>query len=178
LHSWRSGGRRGAPAPPSGGDGKCGGGLCVAPWANAREERSKGRQAGLWPCMHASWLGQLGHGARAHGVWLAMAAERPGPTSGNSCAGHECVWSWAWPRWPTRGPCRDDVRTAGGVGPARALARRRRCDVTHRTRAPAFWPYFQFTEASFDRLKLKNFELKFKFAKNKSCRPDNPLQLS
>jgi hypothetical protein len=36
---------------------------------------------------------------------------------------------------------------------------------------------FLFAEAYFDRLKLKNFELKFKFAKYKSCRPINHLQL-
>jgi hypothetical protein len=64
-----------------------------------------------------------------------------------------------------RGPHRDGVQTAGGVGLARA-------------RALAFWPCFQLVEAPFDRLKLKNFELKFKFAKYESCRPDNPLQLS
>jgi hypothetical protein len=38
----------------------------------------------------------------------------------------------------------------------------------------------QLTNVSlyFDRFKLKNFELKFKFAKYESCRPVNPLQLS
>jgi hypothetical protein len=41
----------------------------------------------------------------------------------------------------------------------------RRRDVAHSTRAPTFWPCFQLAEAPFDRLKLKNFELKFKFAK-------------
>jgi hypothetical protein len=36
---------------------------------------------------------------------------------------------------------------------------------------------FLFAETYFDWLKLKNFELKFKFAKYESCRPINHLQL-
>jgi hypothetical protein len=85
-----------------------------------------------------------------------------------------------------RGPGHNDRRvvhavTAYGwqaVWPQRAaLARRRRRDVARRARSgvPA---RFQFAVPLFDRFKLKNFELKFKFAKYESCRPDNPLQLS
>jgi hypothetical protein len=41
-------------AAPSGGGGRHGGGLNVAPWANASEGRREGRRAGLRPRMHAS----------------------------------------------------------------------------------------------------------------------------
>jgi hypothetical protein len=58
-----------------------------------------------------------------------------------------------------------------------APARRRRRDVARGVRSGVL-AHFQFAEPYFDRFKLKNFELKFKFAKYESCRPDNPLQLS
>jgi hypothetical protein len=55
-------------APSSGDGGRGGAALCCAR-ANVREERREGRRAGLWVRMHASWLGQMGHGA-----WPATAA--------------------------------------------------------------------------------------------------------
>jgi hypothetical protein len=58
--------------------------------------------------------------------------------------------------------------------------RRRGADGRRRARGarsgvPA---YNCFVVPYFDRFKLKNFELKFKFSKYESCRPVNPLQLS
>jgi hypothetical protein len=87
------------------------------------------------------------------------------------------AWPWARTRWPMCGPRRDGVRTAGDVGPAWAPARRQRRDVACKARS-GVPTCFRFAEAPFDRFKLKNFELMFKFAKYESCRLDNLIQLS
>jgi hypothetical protein len=98
-------------------------------------------------------IARLGQRQRVRGVW----ARGHGP-------GHDC---------------RRVIHavTVGGVGLVRAPARRQRRDVACRA-CSGVPTHFQFDVASFDRFKLNNFELKFKFAKYESCRPDNPLQLS
>jgi hypothetical protein len=65
----------------SSGDGERGGAALCYARENAKEERREGRLAGLWACMHASWLGQLGRGA-----WLATAAERRSAAGVSACA--------------------------------------------------------------------------------------------
>jgi hypothetical protein len=64
-----------------------------------------------------------------------------------------------------------------GVGPARCAGAAPTGDVARGARSgvPA---HKCFVVPYFDRFKLKNFELKFEFAKYESCRPVNPLQLS
>jgi hypothetical protein len=64
-----------------------------------------------------------------------------------------------------------------GVGPARCAGATPTGNVARGARSgvPA---HNRFDVPHFDRFKLKNFELKFKFAKYESCRTVNPLQLS
>jgi hypothetical protein len=91
-----------------------------------------------------------------------------------------------WARRVAVGPADEDRRVVQAVTAyasrtvwARCAvpARRQRRDVTRG--APSGVPaQNQFVVPYFDRLKLREFELKFKFAIYESCRPDNPLQLS
>jgi hypothetical protein len=84
------------------------------------------------------------------------------------------------------GPAAEDRRVVltvmaygrqAGVGPARCAGAAPTGNVARGARSgvPA---HNRFDVPHFDRFKLKNFELNFKIAKYKSCRPVNPLQLS
>jgi hypothetical protein len=84
-----------------------------------------------------------------------------------------------------RGPSHDSQRMVHAMavyGRRAVWARRGRRSgtdgATSRRARSGVLACFRFAEAPFDRFKLKNFELKFKFVKYESCRLDNPLQLS
>jgi hypothetical protein len=124
-----------------------------------------GRRAGLMVCMHTRWRDQLGPGAlgtvrgQRNGVRTARPGRRQCARAGMRSRGH--------------GPGHDDRRvvhatTAYGRRAVWAPARRRRRVVKRRTRS-GIPSRFQFVVPLFDRFKLKNFELKFKFAKYKIC---------
>jgi hypothetical protein len=184
LNSSRGGVPWGAPVSSARRRGGRGEAARCGARANVREEGCVGRRGGANGA-HASQVARpagpraCGRGAwpwrwRAHGATRQLAA-RACRRAGVRVGGHEAVGPTeenrrmvlavtAYGRWAVWARCVESAR------------RRRRevaCGARSCVRAPN-----QFVVPYFDRFKLRNFELKFKFAKYESCRPDNPLQLS